>query len=180
MFGEAPKADPEPSIDVKTLHAKIGELTLENDPPQGLRGRTAATVPAPMSGALGPRRACCRAQENDRSHRQAERQPPGHRVGDQPGCRLLSAPPGIGRRPEADETLIDRLHTDHPFAGSRMARRDCWSRRASRLVRCACPDADEAYGDRGPLPSAEYFEAGAGPQDLPVSGSRDLPITRPN
>ena len=31
VFGEAPKADPEPSIDVKTLHAKIGELTLEND-----------------------------------------------------------------------------------------------------------------------------------------------------
>ena len=31
VFGEAPKADPEPTIDVKTLHAKIGELTLEND-----------------------------------------------------------------------------------------------------------------------------------------------------
>lgn len=31
MFGEAPKADSEPVIDVKTLHAKIGELTLEND-----------------------------------------------------------------------------------------------------------------------------------------------------
>ena len=27
---EAPKADPEPVIDVKTLHAKIGELTLGN------------------------------------------------------------------------------------------------------------------------------------------------------
>jgi transposase len=31
VFGEAPKAEPEPTIDVKTLHAKIGELTLEND-----------------------------------------------------------------------------------------------------------------------------------------------------
>ena len=31
VFGEAPKADLEPVIDVKTLHAKIGELTLEND-----------------------------------------------------------------------------------------------------------------------------------------------------
>ena len=38
VFGEAPKADPEPTVDVKTLHAKIGELTLENDAPQGLRG----------------------------------------------------------------------------------------------------------------------------------------------
>jgi transposase len=31
VFGEAPKAEPEPSIDVKTLHARIGELTPEND-----------------------------------------------------------------------------------------------------------------------------------------------------
>jgi len=31
VFGEAPKAEPEPTIDVETLHAKIGELTLEND-----------------------------------------------------------------------------------------------------------------------------------------------------
>ncbi len=31
VFGEAPKAEPEPTIDVKTLQAKIGELTLEND-----------------------------------------------------------------------------------------------------------------------------------------------------
>ena len=29
VFGEASKADPEPIIDVKTLHAKIGELMLE-------------------------------------------------------------------------------------------------------------------------------------------------------
>ena len=31
VFGEAPKSDPETTIDVETLHAKIGELTLEND-----------------------------------------------------------------------------------------------------------------------------------------------------
>ena len=31
VFGEAPKAEAEPAVDVKTLHAKIGELTLEND-----------------------------------------------------------------------------------------------------------------------------------------------------
>ena len=30
VFGKAPKAEPEPTIDVKTLHAKIGELTLEH------------------------------------------------------------------------------------------------------------------------------------------------------
>lgn len=31
VFDEAAKAEPEPIIDVKTLHAQIGELTLEND-----------------------------------------------------------------------------------------------------------------------------------------------------
>ena len=31
VFGEAPRTEPEPTIDIKTLHAKIGELTLEND-----------------------------------------------------------------------------------------------------------------------------------------------------
>ena len=30
-FGEARKDEPEPTIDVKTLLSKIGELTLEND-----------------------------------------------------------------------------------------------------------------------------------------------------
>ena len=39
MFGEAPKAEPEPTIDVKTLHAKIGELTLENDLLSGALGK---------------------------------------------------------------------------------------------------------------------------------------------
>ncbi|MDR6434729.1 transposase [Brucella pseudogrignonensis] len=32
VFGHDTKAEPaEPTVDVKTLHAKIGELTLEND-----------------------------------------------------------------------------------------------------------------------------------------------------
>ncbi|SEO39297.1 transposase [Salinihabitans flavidus] len=31
VFGDGPKAELEPVIDVKTLHAKLGELTLEND-----------------------------------------------------------------------------------------------------------------------------------------------------
>ena len=87
VFGEAPKAEPEPAINVKTLHATIGELTLENDF---------------LSGALGPRRVCCRAQNDDRSHRTAQRQPPGHRAGDQPGSRLLHAAPGVRCRSEAD------------------------------------------------------------------------------
>ena len=39
VFGEAPKAEPEPAIDVKTLHAKIGELTLERDFLSGALGK---------------------------------------------------------------------------------------------------------------------------------------------
>jgi len=39
VFGEASKTDPEPVIDVKTLHAKIGELTLENDFLSGALGK---------------------------------------------------------------------------------------------------------------------------------------------
>ena len=31
VFGEAPKVEAEPAIDVKTLHAEIGELALERD-----------------------------------------------------------------------------------------------------------------------------------------------------
>ena len=52
VFGEA-KAETAPTVDVKTLHAKIGELTLENDF---------------LSGALGPRPVCWRAQSDDRPH----------------------------------------------------------------------------------------------------------------
>ena len=53
VFGAVATAEAVPAVDVKTLHAKIGELALENDPPQGLRGPTGATVAAAMSGALG-------------------------------------------------------------------------------------------------------------------------------
>jgi hypothetical protein len=59
-------------------------------------------------------------QEHDRSHREAERQPPGDRAGEQPGQRLLSAASSPGWRSEADATLIDKLHMEFPFAGSRM------------------------------------------------------------
>ncbi len=53
VFGAAAAAEAAPTVDVKTLHAKIGELSLEKDPSQGLRGPTGATFPASMSGALG-------------------------------------------------------------------------------------------------------------------------------
>jgi transposase len=39
VFGEPAKAAIEPNVDVKTLHAKIGELTLENDFLSGALGK---------------------------------------------------------------------------------------------------------------------------------------------
>lgn len=39
VFGGDMKADPAPPIDVKTLHAKIGELTLERDFLSGALGK---------------------------------------------------------------------------------------------------------------------------------------------
>ena len=39
VFGDGLKAEPEPAIDMKTLHAKIGELTLENDFLSGALGK---------------------------------------------------------------------------------------------------------------------------------------------
>ena len=39
VFGDGSKAETEPAIDVKTLHAKIGELTLEKDFLSGALGK---------------------------------------------------------------------------------------------------------------------------------------------
>lgn len=39
VFGDAATADAAPAVDVKTLHAKIGELTLENDFLSGALGK---------------------------------------------------------------------------------------------------------------------------------------------
>ena len=66
---------------------------------------------------------------------------------------------------------IDELHLDYPFAGSRMLR-DLLRGRGHRDRPPARRHADEADGHRGDLPPAEHLEAGAGPQDLPVSAAR--------
>ena len=154
VFGEAPKKDAEPAIDVKTLHAKIGELTLERDF---------------LSGARGPRRVCCRAQEDDRSHCKAERQPPGHRVGDQPGQRLLPAAPGLGRRSEADAQDRQAAH-GVPLCGQP----DVAGPADPGRVQGGTParrHADETNGHRGTLSQAEHVETGAGAQDLSLSAA---------
>ena len=55
VFGDAVKAEPEPVIDVKTLHAKIGELTLDNDFLSGALGKAGllSRCPAGDCEAIG-------------------------------------------------------------------------------------------------------------------------------
>jgi len=52
VFGDSPKSDPEPTVDAKTLHAKIGELTLEND----YFGRRATHCAVSATGSNEPHR----------------------------------------------------------------------------------------------------------------------------
>lgn len=94
VFADAPKAGSESTIDVKTLHARIWELTLGNN-----------FCPARPAGG-----GCCRAQKDDRSCCAARRQPPGHRPGDQPEQGFLSAPPGVERRSETEASDRQAAH----------------------------------------------------------------------
>ncbi|WP_204347728.1 IS3 family transposase [Rhizobium leguminosarum] len=104
VFGDETKAEPAgPTVDVKTLHAKIGELTLEN----GFFIRCAR-----QSGIAG------RKEMIDREHKlPVVRQ-----------AKLLGFSRGSVYylpRPVSDGDLalmrrIDELHLDYPFAGSRM------------------------------------------------------------
>ena len=142
-----------PAIDVKTLHAKIGELTLENDF---------------LAGALGKAGLAERKAMIDRAH-------------DLPLARQAKVL-GISRGsvyyqprpvPAADLAImrrIDELHLDYPFAGSRMLRDLLGARARDRPP--ARRHADEADGDRGALSPAEHLEAGAGAQDLSLSAAQ--------
>ncbi|WP_192799347.1 IS3 family transposase [Brucella tritici] len=104
VFGDEAKAKPAgPSIDVKTLHAKIGELTLENG----------FFVQCARQGGIAGRK-----EMIDREHKlSVVRQ-----------ARLLGFSRGsvyYSPRPVSDGDLalmrrIDELHLEYPFAGSRM------------------------------------------------------------
>ncbi|NPD21758.1 IS3 family transposase [Alterinioella nitratireducens] len=104
VFDDRPKASKAPDIDVKTLHAKIGQLTLEND----FLGR--------------------RARQGRSVVERKEMTDPDHKLSLTRQATLL----GISRgslyyepRPTSDADLklmrrIDELHMEFPFAGSRM------------------------------------------------------------
>jgi hypothetical protein len=120
VFGAAVTPDAEPAIDVKTLHAKMGELALGP-----MLHRACPAPQGPQSPLRYPvrsaRRVWRRAQENDRSHIKTQRQPPGRRAGDPPGQRHCQL------RPVSVANLklmhrIDKLHMEFPFSGARMLR----------------------------------------------------------
>lgn len=103
-FGEAVKAEPEPSIDVKILHAKIGELTRENDF---------------SSGALGKAGLLPSAKKMTDPKSQLS-------ISGQAGMLGISRSSVYYQpRPASDADLklmhrIDELHMDLPFAGSQI------------------------------------------------------------
>ncbi|MEO6434635.1 MAG: IS3 family transposase [Tepidisphaeraceae bacterium] len=106
VFGPGGVSPAVPVVDIKALHAKIGELTLEND---FLEGRA-------QQGRIAERK-----EMIDREHELSITKQ----------AKIV----GIARstvyylpRPVSAEDLalmkqIDKLHTDFPFAGSRMLRR---------------------------------------------------------
>ncbi|WP_439155033.1 IS3 family transposase [Yoonia sp.] len=103
VFGEAPKATSEPVIDVKTLHAKIGELTLENDFLRRAR----------QGGSVVERKKMIDPTAKLSVSRQAIM------LGISRGSVYYKP------RPVSDANLklmhrIDKLHIEFPFAGSRM------------------------------------------------------------
>lgn len=92
VFGAA-KPDA-PVVDAKKLHAKIGQLTLENDAPQGLRGlRPRSLLRYPTRSA---RRVSCRAESDDRQEARPTCCAASRDARDQPGQRLLSAATNAG------------------------------------------------------------------------------------
>ncbi|MCQ1838050.1 IS3 family transposase [Neorhizobium galegae] len=104
VFGDEAKAEPAaPPVDIKTLHAKIGELTLEND----FLGRSAR-----QGGIAG------RKKMIDRSHKlSVARQ--AKLLGFSRGSVYYS-PRSVSDVDLALMRRIDELHLDYPFAGSRM------------------------------------------------------------
>ncbi|MDA0675088.1 MAG: IS3 family transposase [Proteobacteria bacterium] len=103
VFGDGSKAEPEPVIDVKTLHAKIGELTLENDFLRRAR----------QGGSVAERKKMIDPTAKLSVSRQAIA------MGISRGSVYYKP------RPVSDADLklmhrIDKLHMEFPFAGSRM------------------------------------------------------------
>ena len=100
VFDDKPKAPREPEIDIKSLHAKIGQLALENDFLEGALDKAGLLTRCPA----GDCEAICRegAQGNDGPEPQAEPDTASPASRDQPGQPILRAASGQCSGPQAD------------------------------------------------------------------------------
>jgi len=73
VLNDNQKVAKDPEIDLKSLHAKIGQLTLEND----------------FLGSRSTRPVCCRAQSDDQPRSLPKLNTAGRALGDQPWQPLL-------------------------------------------------------------------------------------------
>src|SRR6202789_1600122 len=131
-------------VDLKALHAKIGELALENDFLEG-------------------------AQSDDRQNARSPDFPPSEGSEHQPGRGLLPAPSGLAQRP-ARHAADRRTASGAPVRGrSHVARFSGPRGHCSRPP--TCRDPNEAHGNRGDLSPTGYIETSTRSQDLPVSST---------
>ena len=170
VFGDGAKAEAAPAIDVKVLHAKIGELTLAND---FLRARSTVSGATPPVRASRERTAGERKTMIDRSH-ELPLGSAGDGARDQPGQRLPSGAPDLGRRSRAD--AADRRAAPRSSVRGQPDAAGHATGGRSRRRPPPCFDVHEEFkgpwprwgrvspqnGRRGDLPTAEHLEAGPG------------------
>jgi len=147
VFGDEAKAEPAgPTVDVKTLHANIGELTLENDFLVGALGK---------AGLLGGM--------IDRAHKlSVARQ--AKLLGFSRGSVYYSPRPvsdGRSGLDAADRRTASRL----PFCRKPDVARALEGRRAGNWA-ASRRHADEEDGHRGDLPSPEHLQTSARSHNL--------------
>jgi len=162
VFGLRSRSDNQgPAVDLTVLHAKIGELTLENDFLAG----------APGQGGFAERKAMI-----DRSHDlPITRQAKVLNVS-RGSVYYLPRPPST-----ADLALMrrmDELHLDFPFAGSRMLR-DLLTAEGFRTGRQHVATLMKRMGIQAVYREPNTSKPAPGHKIHPYL-LRDLPVTRPN
>ncbi|WP_156448106.1 IS3 family transposase [Sphingobium sp. CCH11-B1] len=160
--GEGATENAEPAVDVKTLHAKIGELTLAND----FLGRRAR-----QSGSVAERKAMI-----DRSHSLPVARQARELGISRSSVYYLPAPVsatdlGIMRR-------MDELHLEYPFAGSRMLR-DLLRQEGTAIGRCHVATLMKRMAIEAIYRRPNTSKPAPGHRIYPYL-LRKLPITRPN
>ena len=160
VFGAAAGAGANPpTVDMKSLHAKIGELTLENDF---------------LEGALT--KAVYSSQSDDRPCTRPADHPAGAGSAHQPRQCLLLAASGV----EANLAImrrLDRLHLEFPFAGSRMLR-GMLTAEGCKVGRRHVKTLMQR-SDRSALPPSAHNQGEPGHKIYPYL-LRGIEITRPN